>query len=421
MHICLFEDEQFENFGPLILNRPVYELICGFNSIKEKILSSFPKTKYSLLCRNYLKDIVSETNPGIPVNEIPADDCLFINGRILTTLDLSKILKKKNKSNKIFISNNNVIAVRISGERLANLKSKLNSPLKKNDFGDLPREEVNIQTADYIWDLILRNGEILKKDFERFFKNNPSAKKKKIKGKLHKGVSLVNKKNIYVEKGAEIKPGTVLDASEGPIFIDKNAAVSSNSVICGPVYIGKNSKIKAMAYIYSNVSIGDVVKVGGEVEDTIMMPYSNKQHSGFIGHAYIGSWVNLGADTNCSDLKNNYGLIKVTLGEKVIDTGSRFMGLIIGDHSKSGINTMFNTGTVVGFSCNIFGSGFPGKYIPSFSWGGSEQMTAYKVEKCIGTARIVLNRRNKNMSKKNESLFRYIFELTKKERDRKGY
>ncbi len=421
MHICLFEDQHFGNFDPLILNRPVYELICGFGTIKERILSSFPKTGYSLLCRSYLKNVVSESNSNILVNEIPDDDCLFINGSILSTTNLSKIFKIKDKSNKIFVKNNEVIAARVSGEKLAKLKSNLDSPLKLDDFGALPKEDVDIQTAGYIWDLILRNGDFLVNDFDKFFKDHKSAKKNKIKGKVYPGVHLVNKKDIYIEKGAVVKPGTVLDASDGPVFIDKNALISSNVVIQGPVYIGKNSKVKAMAHIYSNVSIGNVVKVGGEVEDTIMSPYSNKQHAGFIGHAYIGSWVNLGADTNCSDLKNNYGMIKVSVQGKQIDSGSRFLGLIMGDHSKSGINTMFNTGTVVGFSCNIYGAGFPDKYIPSFSWGGSEGVIEHKVEKSIATAAIVLSRRNKQLSEADENLFKYIFEITKNERERKGY
>jgi len=147
------------------------------------------------------------------------------------------------------------------------------------------------------------------------------------------------------------------------------------------------------------------------------MPYSNKQHAGFIGHSYLGSWVNLGADTNNSDLKNNYSTVKAYVNGEVIDSGSQFLGLTMGDHSKSAINTMFNTGTVIGFSCNIFGSGFPNKFVPSYTWGGAENSKVYDVEKCIGTAKIVMQRRNKIMSEDEENLFRKIFELTEKERN----
>ena len=162
-------------------------------------------------------------------------------------------------------------------------------------------------------------------------------------------------------------------------------------------------------------------KVGGEVEDSIILPYTNKQHSGFIGHAYLGSWVNLGADTNCSDLKNNYGSVKVYVNGEVVNSGTQFLGVIIGDHSKTAINTMFNTGTIVGFSSNIFGAGFPAKYIPSFSWGGSDAVTTYDLERSIETARRVMLRRDQNLHESEERLFRKIFDLTKKERRKRGY
>ena len=210
---------------------------------------------------------------------------------------------------------------------------------------------------------------------------------------LIKYVHIIKKENVFVGKNVTIKPGVVLDATGGPIIIADNAFIYPNAVIEGPVYIGESSKIKSGATIYENVTIGNVCKVGGEVEESIFMDYSNKQHAGFIGHAYVGSWVNLGADTNNSDLKNNYSKIRIKLSNKEIDSGSQFLGLMIGDHSKSSINTMFNTGTVVGFSSNIFGIGFPEKYVPSFTWGGDKSSTVYDLNKAMETAKIVMNRR----------------------------
>ena len=203
--------------------------------------------------------------------------------------------------------------------------------------------------------------------------------------------------------------------------MDKSATVFPNAVVEGPVFLGEKAQIKSCARIYENVSIGKVSKVGGEVEDSIILPYSNKQHSGFIGHAYLGNWVNLGADTNCSDLKNNYGTVKAYVNGEVVNSGSQFLGVIMGDHSKTAINTMFNTGTTVGFSCNIFGAGFPDKYIPSFSWGGSDAVTTYDIERSIETAKRVMQRRSKDMHESEEKLFRKIFDLTKKERRKRGY
>jgi len=165
------------------------------------------------------------------------------------------------------------------------------------------------------------------------------------------------------------------------------------------------------------VSVGKECKIGGEVEDSIVLPYSNKQHAGFIGHSYLGSWVNLGADTNCSDLKNNYSTIKVQLNGKAVDTETQFLGVMMGDHSKTAINTMFNTGTLVGFSCNVFGAGFPDKYIPSFSWGGSDGLSTYTLDKSISTAKVVMSRRDEKFLPANENLFEKIFNLTSKERN----
>ncbi len=231
------------------------------------------------------------------------------------------------------------------------------------------------------------------------------------------GVNFVNPDEIFIRQNVTVKPGVVIDATNGPVYIDDDVFIYPNAVIEGPVYIGKDSKIKIGASIYENVSIGSNCKIGGEVEDAIILPYTNKQHAGFIGHSYLGSWVNLGADTNCSDLKNNYSTIKVKLNNETIDTGTQFLGVIIGDHSKSAINTMFNTGTIIGMSSNIFGAGFPEKYIPSFSWGGADGLTTYELNKSIQTAKIVFGRRNKEFTTGDEKLLETVFNLTKEERE----
>ena len=189
----------------------------------------------------------------------------------------------------------------------------------------------------------------------------------------------------------------------------------SNSTIVGPVYIGKKCKVKCGAKIYEGTSIGQVCKVGGEIEETIIHEYSNKQHDGFLGHAYIGSWCNLGADTNNSDLKNNYGSVDVILdGENKTDTGLTFVGLFMGDHSKTGIDTMFNTGTVVGFCSNVFGAGYLPKYISSFSWlEAKEENQIYKLEKAVDVAKKVMQRRDIRFSNSDKTIFNYLFKAIK--------
>ncbi len=416
MQICIFEDIEFSNLEPLIFNRPVYDLLCGTSTLKEKILRSYGNINYSLHTRPYLKALVEQQNPGIPVNQINDDYCLFINGRIIAPKNLSEILPLIETEDKVFVNEETVVAAYLSAERLKKRKSFLNDLFSISDFEGLPLKIIDIKCACYIWDLMNINGSQIKEESEYFINETRNNYVNILPSSVH----TIKPENIFIGKNAVVKPGVVLDASNGPIIIEEDVEIFPNAVIEGPCFIGKGSKIKSCATIYENVSIGNTCKIGGEVEQSVFMPYSNKQHSGFIGHAYIGSWVNLGADTNNSDLKNNYSTVKATIGGKEIETGLQFLGLMMGDHSKSAINTMFNTGTVVGFSCNIFGPGFPDKYIPSFSWGGAESMTTYDVNKSMQTAKVVMSRRKVEFTKADEEVFKTVFELTSNERQKRG-
>jgi len=415
MHICIFEDEQYLNFEPLIYSRPVYDLVCGMTTLKKHIMRAFPKEKVVLKCRKYLETFVREENPKCKVNQFDNDDHLFINGRIIPPSNLKNILSVKSGEEKVFTSNSLVVAAKVSAKRIKELSLADPEIIDTKVFSNLPTVEVDVPVANYLWDLVYLNGKEIQNDFKIYTKGKSSAKKKYL------GVNFVNKKNIFVGKDVEIKPGVVLDASTGPIFIEKNVTIFPNAVIQGPCFIGESSKIKSCATIYPNVSIGKVCKIGGEVEDTIIHPYTNKQHSGFLGHSYLGSWINLGADTNNSDLQNNYGSITVQVNGKRINSGKQFVGLMMGDHSKTAINTMFNTGTVVGFSSNVFGASFPPKYIPSFGWGGNESMLEYKLAKAVETAKVVFARRNIEFKKEDEEMFKVIFNLTKEDRSKRGY
>jgi len=413
MHICIFEDDKYSNFYPLTLSRPVYELVCGVRSIKEKILTEFEEADISLHCRKYLEEVTRLDNPDFEINSITGDECLFINGRIVLSSDVKKLLANISDEDIVYKNGDTVILAKLSGENLTKIKANLPDVITVDLFDGILSMKTDAKCYNYLWEMIASNGAEIESDIEQLRKTGYFT--------THlddfTGVNFVNPDDIIIRKNVTIKPGVVIDASKGAVLIDDDAFIFPNAVIEGPAYIGKSSKIKSGATIYENVSIGSVCKIGGEVEDTIVLPYSNKQHSGFIGHAYLGSWVNLGADTNCSDLKNNYSTIKVTLNGNTIDTGSQFLGVIIGDHSKSAINTMFNTGTIVGFSCNIFGAGFPDKYIPSFSWGGSEGITTYDLSKSIQTVKVVFSRRDKKFTTEDEKLFEEIFNLTKEERN----
>jgi UDP-N-acetylglucosamine diphosphorylase / glucose-1-phosphate thymidylyltransferase / UDP-N-acetylgalactosamine diphosphorylase / glucosamine-1-phosphate N-acetyltransferase / galactosamine-1-phosphate N-acetyltransferase len=405
MQICIFEDNLYKNFEPLSYYRPVFELVFGVNTLREKILRHFSSYKNSVLCRDYLAPFMREQFPGLSVNQLEEDDYLFINGRIIAGSNIIGKFDIKGSEDIIYIHGETLAAAKLSAASVKKLK--INGTLSISSFEGVKKEHVEVETADYIFDCFKYLNRELIEDYNSYKQKSGGSKIKE-----YTGVHFIEKNHITIEEGVVLKPGVVIDASGGPVLISKNAFVFPNSVIEGPVFIGESSIIKSCSTVYQNVSIGKVCKVGGEIEDLVMLDYSNKQHSGFIGHAYLGSWINLGADTNCSDLKNNYSTIKITNDGKEIETGLQFLGLLMGDHSKSAINTMFNTGTVAGFSCNIYGAGFPDKFIPSFSWGGSEGFIEYKIDKSIETASKVLGRRKKIMTKTEEELFRKIFELT---------
>jgi UDP-N-acetylglucosamine diphosphorylase/glucosamine-1-phosphate N-acetyltransferase len=417
MQICIFEDINYSNFEPMVFSRPVFDLLCGIDTLKEKIIRSYGDVKVSLHCRPYLTEIVQHQNPNYLVNKIEDTECLFINGRIIAPENLSELLPLRTAEDKVFVNEETVIAAYLSGAHLQNKINYLKDLFSVSDFNGLPIKILDLKCTNYLWDLINYNGNQIVDDFNYLINSTEENHLEKIESSVH----ILNKKNVFIGNNVTIRPGVVFDASNGPIIISDEVFIYPNAVIEGPCFIGESSKIKSAAVICRNTSIGKACKVGGEVDQSIFMDYSNKQHSGFIGHSYIGSFVNLGADTNNSDLKNNYSKIKIQLSNKEINSGSQFLGLMIGDHSKSAINTMFNTGTVVGFSCNIFASGFPGKYVPSFTWGGDDSSKTYDVNKAIETARIVMNRRNIDFETKDELMINTIFDLTKNDREKRGY
>jgi len=417
MNICIFEDEKYRKLLPLVYFRPVYELRCGINLLKDKIIRSFSNPNVILHARDYLTDVLKRDYPNYYVNELPpnANQVLFVNGRVLADPHFADKFKYNGKDI-AYVKGDDIVAFWASGENLEKFKNKFGTPLTKSDFENYEKVEISAKLINYPWDIINNNGEQIVIDF-----NILTDGKARREGKIYEGVHLLNEHFIHIEEGAKIKPGVVLDAENGPIYIGKNVKILPNAVIEGPACVGDGSLIKVSAKIYENTSIGPVCKVGGEVEASIIHAFSNKQHEGFIGHSYLGTWVNIGADTNNSDLKNDYGNVKVYVDGELIDSGSMFVGLIMGDHSKSGINLMFNTGTVVGVSCNIYGSGLPPKFVPSFSWGGAQDgFVTYRIDKAIEVARRVMARRNVQLTEIDEKLFRKIFELTEEERVKAG-
>ncbi len=411
--IIIFEDKKYKQLQPLTYFRPAYHLRCGILSLHRKIRRNYPDIRVELNTRGYLRSLIKQNYPDEIVTHIKSDNILFVNGRILVDDDFYKIVPFEGPD-EIFVSGSTFVAARLSGENLKTIENSLKDVLDIADFPELPLREINVKVIEYPWDFIKYNSEELIKDFYKLTKDTEPLKVD------YPGVHFLNEKDIFISEGVTIKPGVVLDASDGPIFIGKNAYIMHNASIQGPTFIGQHTIVKMSATIYHNSSIGKVCKVGGEIEDTIIHSYSNKQHNGFLGNSYLGSWVNLGAGTTNSDLKNNYGNIKVFINNKLIDSGRQFVGLTIGDHSKAAINTSFNTGAVVGVSSNVFGGSFPPKYMPSFSWGGSDAITTYDIDRSIEVAERVMARRNVKMTDIDKALFRKVFELTVDERRQLG-
>jgi len=250
------------------------------------------------------------------------------------------------------------------------------------------------------WDLLERQTEAVEQQL--------SKRGSGIHGKVDKRAYPVNKSQIFVAKSAVVGPGAVLDAREGPILLDEQVEILPGAIVIGPVALGKGTKIKAGAKLYGPVVAGPRCKLGGEIEGSLIQGYSNKQHEGFLGHAVLGEWVNLGADTNNSDLKNNYANVSVRIDGEQIDTGRLFFGGVIGDHVKTAINTQLNTGTVIGVGSNVFGAGFPPKEIGAFRWGGADGFEYYDFDRFIETARRVMERRDVALSGEMVELLRSL-------------
>ncbi len=391
MKFVIFDDEYSKNFYPLTETRAIADLRVGVFKLRQRIAAYLDIEKADLIVDPALEMIYRERHPEIKINELEKGDTIFVNSRLQINPKIADQIKKMKRGTAYF-SMGICWAARFQpvAQNVA-----IGSFHKKNQ--SLQKEEKLVKFWDYLWDLITVNGEYIEKDFVDFFDDKENNFTADI------GVSILNPYNLWLGRNCVIKPGVVLDATKGPIIIDENVTIMPNAVIFGPVYIGKNSVIKASAKIYEGTTIGKTCKIGGEVEETIIQGFSNKQHDGFLGHSYLGEWINLGADTNNSDLKNNYKTVKSYFFPKneLIDTKQQFVGTMIGDHSKTAINSTINTGTVIGVGCNLFGSDLIQKHISAFSWGKGK----YELSRFLETAELVKSRRNLGLSRAEKELY----------------
>lgn len=386
MNYILFDGPSRNNLLPFTYTRPVAEIRVGILTIREK-WEAFLKATTTTITEDYL----SEKYPMVELEEN-----IMINASFCPTLDLVVLIKGLQKNQAIF-KEENMIAF----------------------FSEDVQEEINFDTYEVIeynqevikientWDIFSKNGDAIKEDFELLTKGQQSQP-------IPTSNHCIAPEHIFIEEGATLEFAT-LNASSGPIYIGKNAEVMEGSLIRGPFALCNHATVKLGAKIYGPTTIGPHSKVGGEVNNSVLFGYSNKGHDGFLGNSVIGEWCNLGADTNNSNLKNNYAEVRLWdyQTEGFAKTGLQFCGLMMGDHSKCGINTMFNTGTVVGVSANIFGSGFPRNFVPSFSWGGHSGFTTYLTQKAFEVAKVVMARRNIEFSEQDTAILEHVFEETK--------
>ena len=389
MNYILFDGSVRNSLLPFTYTRPVADIRIGILTIREKWEKYLGNTTTTLT-----EEYLEEKYPMVELEEN-----IMLNASFLPSNNLVKLIKKLKEKEAVFYGDE-VVAFHTK-----NTQEKINF----DDYSSLPFDEEIIQIKN-TWDIFAFNDQAIKHDFALLTEGRKSAP-------IPTTVNCVNKKEIFFEEGVEISFAT-LNASTGPIYIGKNALVMEGSLVRGPFALCRDAVLKMGAKIYGATTIGPWSKVGGEVNNSVIFGYSSKAHDGFLGNSVLGEWCNLGADTNNSNLKNNYAEVKLWDYDtgRFAKTGLQFCGLMMGDHSKSGINTMFNTGTVVGVSANIYGGNFPRNFIPSFSWGGSAGFTTFIMDKVDEVARVVMKRRNVEYNEVERKILHHIFEITAKYR-----
>ncbi len=414
MKVCIFEDEKATDFFPLTMTRAVFELRCGRTLVIDKILDFLGcREGVCLYVRDYIAPVVRLRYPDFQVNEpgfLKGDDVLFINGRWLYS---GEVLEIKGEEAAFSDGDGQLIYLKASKETVLKMleKPSLLDGIKWA-AEELGGRKVKARVLNWPWDLVFSNPDMIRYDFRRLGRRG-------VHGKVHGSLEIVGEKeDVYIAETAKIYPNVVIDASEGPVIIDSGVKVYPFSFIEGPSSIGAGTYIMTGAKIREGVTAGPVTRLGGEVEESIIHGYSNKYHDGFLGHAYVGEWVNLGALTTNSDLKNDYSEVQVFINGRFVKTGSLKVGSFIGDHTKTSIGTLLNTGTVIGVMCNVLSTDLSPKYIPSFTWYYAGRFSRGSgLRRMLRTAEAAMARRNVKLTEEERNLFKYLYEMTREERE----
>jgi len=411
MKICVYEDEAYVDFHPLSLMRPVACLRAGILPLLGRVRRHFEQPSICLSVRHALAGPVASEYREYPVNIVKREagrPVLFLNGRIREYGDLPTLVEKAGVSTR-FVNAGATVAVLFDPKGWPEIPALATPDVYEKIVNGRPEEfAVHDTTATLYrgnWELIEDIDREITADFE-FLLPLSSARNNV---KVHDGAHIINRDRVYLGAGVEVMPVSLIDASRGPVYIGDNTRIDSQVAITGPCYIGPNCVVVAGKVAGS--SIGHTCRVGGEVEESVFQSYVNKYHAGFIGHAYVGSWVNFGAMTTNSDLKNNYSEIVMRLRGHVVNTGSIKVGSFIGDHTKFGIGMLLNTGINIGVSCNIFGGTLiTDKEVPSFRWGNSDLYKDYNFDKALDTMRRAAERRHVTLTDGEVEVLRAISE-----------
>lgn len=389
MNYILFDGTVRNALLPFTFTRPVADIRIGILTIREKWEKYLGYTTTTLT-----EEYLMEKYPMVEMEEN-----IMINASFLPNPILIDMVQNLNPKEAILF-----------GEEI--IAFHTNDTQEDIDFDEyeLIEYEGEVLRIENTWDIFVKNDAAIREDFELLTEDRFSQP-------IPKSVNAIAPENIFIEEGAKLEFVT-LNASTGPIYIGKNAEIMEGSVIRGPFALCEEAQVKLATKVYGATTVGPHCRIGGEVNNSVLFGYSNKGHDGFLGNSVLGEWCNIGADSNNSNLKNNYEEVRLWSYETegFAKTGLQFCGLMMGDHSKCGINTMFNTGTVVGVSSNIFGSGFPRNFVPSFSWGGASGFTTYITKKAFDTAKIVMSRRHVEFTEEDAKILEHVFELTKKYR-----
>ena len=390
MNYILFDGDVRNSLLPFTYTRPVADIRIGILTIREKWEKYLGNTT-TTITEEYLE-------AKYPMIELVEN--VLINASYLPTKSLVEQVRNLSENQAIF-KGEGVIAFFTSDTQ------------EDVDFTLYKQIECSgdVLQLKNTWDIFSLNDKAIEADFNLLTEDRTSQP-------IPEGVQVINKENIFIEEGATISFSS-LNASKGPIYIGKEAEIMEGCSVRGPLAMCENSVLKMGTKVYGATTLGPFCKVGGEIKNSVLFGYSSKGHEGFLGDSVVGEWCNIGADTNTSNLKNNYADVKLWnyQMEKFTKTGLQFCGLMMGDHSKCAINTMFNTGTVVGVSTNIFGSGFPRNFVPSYSWGGAASFSTYQLKKVIEVARVVMKRRDIFLSEVDENILQHVFDETSKFRN----